>query len=80
MNSKSKKYERNEKSQSVEEVTVLYQSKSDLETENQDGFWDELPEQVKQLIEIGLKQSEQGLGKPHSQIMAEVKRNLISLN
>ena len=44
MNSKSKKYKRNEKSQSVGEVTALYQSKSDLETENQDNFWDELPE------------------------------------
>ena len=44
MNSKSKKYERNEKSQSVEEVTILYQSKSDLETEKQDDFRDELPE------------------------------------
>lgn len=74
MNSKSKKYERNEKSQSVEEVTVLYQAKSDLETEKQDDLWDELPEQVKQLFRIGLKQSEQGLGKPHSQIMAEVKK------
>ena len=55
-------------------MTALYQSKSDLETENQDDFWDELPEHLKQLFETGLKQSEQGLGKPHSQIMAEVKK------
>ncbi|TDE30275.1 MULTISPECIES: hypothetical protein [Flavobacterium] len=74
MDSNSKKYKTNEKPQSVEEEAVLYQSKSDLEIENQDDFWDELPEHVKQLIEIGLKQSEQGLGKPHSQIMAEVKK------
>lgn len=74
MDSKSKKYKRNEKAQSVDEEAVLYQSKSDLETENQDDFWDELPEQVKKLIEIALKQSAQGLGKSHSQVMAEVKK------
>ncbi|CAM3985234.1 hypothetical protein FLSI110296_07290 [Flavobacterium sinopsychrotolerans] len=74
MDSNSKKYKTNEKLPSVEEETVLYQSKTDLETENQDDFWDELPEQVKQLIEIGLKQSEQGLGKSHSQVMAEIKK------
>ena len=74
MDSNSKKYKTNEKPPSVEEETVLYLSKTDLETENQDDFWDELPEQVKQLIEIGLKQSEQGLGKSHSQVMAEIKK------
>jgi hypothetical protein len=74
MDSNSKKYKTNEKPQSVEEEALLYQSKSNLDAENQDDFWDELPEQVKQLIEIGLKQSEQGLGKSHSQVMAEVRK------
>ena len=74
MNSNSKKYKATEKSQSVGEEAVLYQPKSNLDAENQDDFWDEIPEQVKQLIEISLKQSNQGLGKPHSQIMAEVRK------
>ena len=74
MDSNSKKYKETEKSQSVGEEAVLYQPKSNLEAENQDDFWDEIPEQVKQLIEISLKQSNQGLGKPHSQIMAEVRK------
>lgn len=56
------------------EEVVLYQPKSNLDAENQDDFWDEIPEQVKQLIEISLQQSNQGLGKPHSQIMAEVRK------
>ncbi|MFV8334079.1 hypothetical protein [Flavobacterium sp. GSP14] len=74
MDSNSKKCKINEKTQSVREETVLYQSKSDLKTENQYDFWDELPEEVKQLIEIGLKQSEQGFGKSNEQVMAEVKK------
>lgn len=74
MDSNSKKCKINEKTQSLQEETVLYQSKSDLETENQYDFWDELPEEVKQLIGIGLKQSEQGFGKSNEQVMAEVKK------
>lgn len=74
MNSNSKKYKATEKSQSVGEEAVLYQPKSNLDAEIQDDFWDEIPEQVKQLIEISLKHSNQGLGKPHSQIMAEVRK------
>jgi hypothetical protein len=74
MDSNSKKYKTAEKSQSVGEEAVLYKPKSNLDAEIQDDFWDEIPEQVKQLIEISLKQSNQGLGKPHSQIMAEVRK------
>lgn len=74
MDSNSKKNKSIEKPLSVEEEAVLYQSKSELETENSDDYWDNLPEQVKQLIEIGLKQCEEGLGKPHAQVMAEIKK------
>ena len=55
MDSNSKKNKKIEKPLSVEEEAVLYQSKSELETENSDDYWGNLPEQVKQLIEIGLK-------------------------
>lgn len=36
-------------------------------------FWDELPEKVKESINIGLEQAEQGLFIPHNEVMQNIK-------
>lgn len=47
-------------------------SKSKSETEKVDAF-DYLPAHVKVRLEKALQESAKGLGKPHAQVMAEVK-------
>ena len=74
MDSNSKKNKKIEKPLSVEEEAVSYQSKSELETENSDDYWDNLPEQVKKLIQIGLKQCEEGQLIPHEKVMNDIKK------
>jgi hypothetical protein len=55
MNSNSKKGKTTEKLPKVEENAALYKSKTDLEKENTDDDWNNLPEKLKQLLEVGLK-------------------------
>jgi hypothetical protein len=73
MNSNSKKDKPNENLPKVEESAAMYQSKTDLEKENSDTNWDDLPEILNQLLEKGIKQSEEGQTKPYEQVMAEMK-------
>ena len=54
----------------VNEPETIYKSKS--ETEQEDAF-DYLPTHVKERLEKALEESAKGLGKPHAQVMAEVK-------
>lgn len=41
----------------------------DKDTEEDEDWWDELPEELQALIETGLKESEQGGGIPHEEIV-----------
>ncbi len=54
----------------VNEPETIYKSKS--ETEQVDAF-DYLPAHVKECLEKALQESAKGLGKPHAQVMVEVK-------
>ena len=54
----------------VNEPETAYQSKA--KTEQSDAF-DYLPTYVKERLERSLEESAKGLGKPHAQVMAEVK-------
>ncbi|TRX36787.1 hypothetical protein FNW52_05990 [Flavobacterium sp. ZT3R18] len=79
MNSNSKKDKPNENLPKVEESATLYQSKTDLEKENlekenSDTDWDDLPETLNQLLEKGLKQCEEGKLIPHEKVMSDIKK------
>ena len=45
-----------------------------LEADKETDFWDELPASVKADVKIALKQSDQGKGKPHSEVMKKYKK------
>ena len=45
-----------------------------LEADQETDFWDELPASVKADVKIALKQSDQGKGKPHSEVMKKYKK------
>lgn len=61
---------KNNSQKKVNEPETIYKSKS--ETEQGDAF-DYLPTRVKERLEKALEESAKGLGKPHAQVMAEVK-------
>lgn len=61
---------KNNQPKKVNEPETVYKSKS--ETKEADSF-DHLPNYVKERLELSLQESEKGLGKPHAQVMAEVK-------
>ena len=45
-----------------------------LEADKQTDLWDELPTTVKADVKIALKQSAQGKGKPHKEVMKKYKK------
>jgi hypothetical protein len=45
-----------------------------LEADKESDFWDELPAIVKADVKVAIKQSEQGKGKPHSEVMKKYKK------
>ena len=47
---------------------------TDLEKENSDTDWDNLPEILKQLLEKGIKQCEEGQLIPHEKVMSDIKK------
>lgn len=61
----------NKLTKKVNEPETIYKTKS--EAKEVDAF-DHLPTHVKERLEIALQESEKGLGKPHAQVMAEMKR------
>lgn len=67
MENSNKKYPKTDSISKVEEPATAY----NLESKTVEDF--ELHPVLLQLLEIGLKQSEQDLGKPHAQVMAEMK-------
>jgi hypothetical protein len=74
MNSNSKKYKPSENLPKAEESATLYH-KTDLEKENSDtADWDNVPEILRQLIEKGIKQCEEGQLIPHEKVMSDIKK------
>lgn len=67
-NKKDKKLDLNK----VEEPATIYHSESHVFQKSEEE-WNEMPEQLKQLIDVGLKQIELGQTKSHEQVMAEMK-------
>jgi hypothetical protein len=54
----------------VNEPETVYKSKSEME---QVDAFDYLPAHLKERLEKALQESAKGLGKPHAEVMAEVK-------
>jgi hypothetical protein len=67
MENSKKNHQKPDSISKVEEPATAY----NLESKTVEDF--ELHPVLLQLLEIGLKQSEQDLGKPHAQVMAEMK-------
>ena len=67
MENSNKKYPKPDSISKVEEPATAYNLESKTIADS------ELHPVLLQLLEIGLKQSEQDLGKPHTQVMAEMK-------
>jgi predicted transcriptional regulator len=53
----------------VDDPEVLYAIRELLTHPSSTDFWDELPEEVKQSIQIGLAQAERGEVIPHEEVM-----------
>lgn len=58
-------------------ILLLKQTQKTTETEEPD-FWDELPEHVKEGIEIGLAESDRGEGTPHEEVMKEMRERYLA--
>ena len=70
----SRKYKVIEKLLMVEEEDIIYRLEKILDENQSDNGWDELPDEVKRMIDIGLAQSASGQVIPHEQIMDKYKR------
>ena len=68
MENSNKKYQKPDSISKVEEPATAY----NLESKTVEDF--ELHPVLVKLIEIGKAQSEQGLGRPHAQVMKEMKK------
>ncbi|MGG7034573.1 MAG: hypothetical protein ACI7YS_05165 [Flavobacterium sp.] len=73
MSVSERKYKIIEQLLKVEEEETLYQIES-LLNKFSDDKWDILPEELKDLLETGLKQCEEGKFTSHTQVMAEIKQ------
>jgi predicted transcriptional regulator len=58
----------------VNDPKVLYVIQELLKNQSQTDFWDELPNEVKASIEIGLKQAENGEVIPHEEVMKKYEK------
>ncbi|MCB1155864.1 MAG: hypothetical protein KDK45_00065 [Leptospiraceae bacterium] len=54
-------------------ILLLKQNQITSEPEESD-FWDELPDSIKEDIEIGIAELDKGEGIPHEEVMKEVKQ------
>jgi hypothetical protein len=73
MNASERKYKIIEQLLKVEEEATLYQIESILNKESDDD-WDNLPQELQELLEIGIKQCEEGKLTSHEEFMAEIKK------
>ena len=73
MSLSERKYKIIEQLLKLEEEETLYQIEDLLNKDSEDE-WDVLPEELKDLLQIGLKQCEEGKFTSHEQVMAEIKQ------
>ncbi len=73
MNLSERKYKIIEQLLKIEEEETLYQIEGLLNQKSEDQ-WDNLPKELQDLLEMGLKQCEEGKFTPHEQVMAEIKQ------
>jgi predicted transcriptional regulator len=62
----------------VDDPDVLFAIKKLLKNQSHADFWDELPDEVKESIEIGLKQAENGEVIPHEEVMKRIEEKLVA--
>lgn len=62
----------------VDDPEVLYAVQELLNSQPTVDFWDELPDEVKKSIEIGLKQAENGEVIPHEEVMKKYEKPNLS--
>lgn len=60
----------------IDDPEVLYAIRDILIQPLAADFWDELPEEVKKSIEIGLKQADNGEVIPHEEVMKKYEKLL----
>lgn len=70
----SRKYKVIEKLLKVQEEEVIYKLESILNADISANDWDELPDEVKHMIDIGLAQSAAGEVFPHEEVMNKYKK------
>ena len=64
----------------VEEPAVVYEKTTNQSQVDSDAEWDKMPDVLKKLLEKGIKESEQGLGISHEEMMKRVKAKYPFLN
>ncbi|MFN6946276.1 MAG: hypothetical protein ACK4ND_15105 [Cytophagaceae bacterium] len=67
------KYRLIEKIMESENDVILSQVKAILDEDEKD-FWEELNPELNESIKIGLSESQQGKGRPHAEVMAEIRK------
>jgi predicted transcriptional regulator len=58
----------------IDDPEVLYAIRDILTRKNEPDFWEELPEEVKKSIEIGLHQADNGELIPHEEMMKKYEK------
>jgi len=58
----------------IDDPEVLYAIRDILNQPLAPDFWDELPQEVKKSIEIGLKQADNGEVIPHEEVMKKYEK------
>lgn len=69
----SRKYKVIEKLLKVEEEEVIYRLEAILTEDKSSNAWDQLPDEVKKMIDMGLSQSIEGNVVSHDEIMNKYK-------
>ena len=70
------KYKIVEKIIQIEDEVVLNEVKALLGLSEKD-FWDDLPEEVKESINVAKAELDRGEGIPHEEVMAEVRKRYL---
>ena len=60
----------------IEDENTLLAIKLFIHNQSKD-YWNELPEQVKESIDVGIKQAEAGKLTPHNEVMHNIKSKYI---
>lgn len=73
MNIQTKKLELVDLILKTDKPALLEMVSKILKQEKAEDWWDELPDSVKESIDIGIEQSEKGETVPHAMVMEEMK-------